>query len=280
MRTAPALMLLVAGMSYADGRDYPWLTAPAAADQSFSARFAPPQGFERRECGPTCTWWRGLPLKPGRPDVKLHDGRTKPNQSAHLAVLELDVGKRDLQQCADAVLRLWAEHAFARNGAADLCIPLTSGAPLTWKRWADGERPVVKGASLEWSRRGGPDAGHAAFRRYLDFAFTYAGTASVERTMAEKVPLRDIRPGDFFIQGGFPGHAVMVLDVVEGSGGQRAFALAQSYMPAQDVHVLDNPARPGSPWYELAEAEALVTPEWTFAPGALARFRPHPARCP
>ena len=65
--------------------------------------------------------------------------------------------------------------------------------------------------------------------------------------MAGKVKLQDIRPGDFFIQGGFPGHAVVVLDVVEDPAGRRAFALAQSYMPAQDVHVLDNPDRPGSP---------------------------------
>jgi hypothetical protein len=280
MRTALALTLLVARMSYAGLQDYAWLSSAPAPEQAFSARFAPPPGFERRDCGPSCAWWRGLPLRPGHPAVTLHDGRTKPNQSAHLAVLDLDVGKRDLQQCADAVLRLWAEQAFSRDGAAGLCIPLTSGAPLPWKRWADGERPTVKGTSLSWARKGGPDAGHAAFRRYLDFAFTYAGTASVERTMAGKVKLQDIRPGDFFIQGGFPGHAVVVLDVVEDPAGRRAFALAQSYMPAQDVHVLDNPDRPGSPWYELAEGERLVTPEWTFAPGALARFRPRPARCP
>ena len=280
MRTALALILLLARVSHAAPPDYPWLQRHPDPAQSFASRFAPPPGFERRECGPSCAWWRGLPLLPGRPEVKLYDGRTKPNPSAHLAVLELDVGKRDLQQCADAVLRLWAEQAFARDGAAGLCIPLTSGAPLPWKRWAAGERPAVKGPSLGWVHRGEPDPSHAAFRRYLDFAFTYAGTASVEHTMATRVKLRDIRPGDFFIQGGFPGHAVAVVDVVEGPDGRRAFALAQSYMPAQDVHVLDNPAQPGSPWYELAEGERLVTPEWTFAPGALARFRPRPLRCP
>ena len=280
MRALTALMLLAASSSHAASGDYPWLEDPADPAHGFAARFTPPTGFVRRDCGPSCAWWRGLPLRAGRPEVKLHDGRTKPNQAAHLAVVELDVGKRDLQQCADAVLRLWAEQSYARSGARGLCIPLTSGAPLPWKRWAAGERPTVKGASLEWTRKAAPDAGHASFRRYLDFAFTYAGTASVERTMATKIALADIRPGDFFVQGGFPGHAVAVVDVAEGPGGRRAFALAQSYMPAQDVHVLGNPAHPGSPWYELAEGERLVTPEWSFPPGALARFRPRAARCP
>lgn len=280
MRAPFALMLLVARMSHASSPDYPWLQHPPDPAHGIAARFAPPPGFERRDCGPTCAWWRGLPLRPGRPEVKLYDGHAKPNQAAHLAVLELDVGKRDLQQCADAVLRLWSEQGYARDGAAGLCIPLTSGAPLPWKRWADGERPAVKGTSLDWGKRAGPDRSHASFRRYLDFAFTYAGTASVERTMVTRLKLQDIRPGDVFLQGGFPGHAVVVVDVVEEPGGRRAFALAQSYMPAQDVHVLDNPAHPGSPWYELAEGERLVTPEWTFAPGALARLRPRPLRCP
>jgi len=259
---------------------YPWREVPVPAADTLAARFPPPGGFTRLPCGPTCEWLRGLPLLPGRPEVRLHDGRTKPNQGAHLAVVDVDVGKRDLQQCADAVLRLWAEERFSRGDAESLCVPLTSGAPLPWKRWAAGERPSVQGSSLHWAARAAPDAGHAAFRHYLDFAFTYAGTASVQRYMVERVPLRDIRPGDLFVQGGFPGHAVAVVDVAEGPGGRRVFALAQSYMPAQDIHVLDNPASPGSPWYELAEGAPLATPEWTFPAGSLARFRPRPSRCP
>ena len=284
MRTLPALMLaaaVAAASSPAEGGpQYPWRDGPVAEQDTFAARFPPPGGFSRRPCGPACEWLRGLPLRPGRPEVRLFDGRTKPNQAAHLAVVDVDVGRRDLQQCADEVLRLWAEERYARGAAGGLCVPLTSGAPLTWRRWAAGERPVVQGSSLHWQRRAAADAGHAAFRRYLDFAFTYAGTASVERYMVDRVPAADIRPGDLFVQGGFPGHAVVVVDVAEGPGGRRAFALAQSYMPAQDVHVLDNPAHPGSAWYELAEGDPLETPEWTFPAGSLARFRERPARCP
>jgi hypothetical protein len=49
--------------------------------------------------------------------------------------------------------------------------------------------------------------------------------------------------------------------------------LAQSYMPAQDVHILKNPAKwRSTPWYELDFGEELRTPEWTFHKEDLKRF--------
>jgi hypothetical protein len=40
--------------------------------------------------------------------------------------------------------------------------------------------------------------------------------------------------------------------------------LAQSYMPAQEIHVLKNPVSDKlNPWYE-AKKGAIETPEWTF----------------
>jgi len=54
-----------------------------------------------------------------------------------------------------------------------------------------------------------------------------------------------------------------VLDVAE-SAGARIALLGQSYMPAQDFHVLHTPGRTGgSPWYPLRELDTgLDTPEW------------------
>jgi hypothetical protein len=52
----------------------------------------------------------------------------------------------------------------------------------------------------------------------------------------------DLQIGDIFIQGGFPGHAVVVVDVaLNTDNGQQVFLLAQSYMPAQDIQILQNP---------------------------------------
>ena len=48
---------------------------------------------------------------------------------------------------------------------------------------------------------------------------------------------------------------------------KESFLLAQSYMPAQQIHILVNLANHNlSPWYELTETDSgyLYTPEWTF----------------
>ena len=253
---------------------YPWLES-AEGVSALEERFRPPQGYERTAAPPSSFghWARGLPLEPGRPEVLLFDGRKKPNQTAQLAVLRIDVGTRDLQQCADAAIRLWAEYLWAMKRFDDICYYLTNGDLISWRRWERGERPAVRGNTITWARSAKADSTHGTFRRYLDFVFTYAGTASLEWRMLERVKEAEVQAGDFFIQGGFPGHAVLVVDVAK-RGTDRAVMLAQSYMPAQQIHILDNPSKPGTPWYELTSGAELVTPEWSFAPGALKRLRP------
>ena len=86
-----------------------------------------------------------------------------------------------------------------------------------------------------------------------------------------------MRIGDVFIHPGVPGHAAIVVDMVEyPKTGRKGFMLAQSFVPAQDMHILVNPldSRAG-PWYPApAEGETtLRTPEWTFSFGELMRFR-------
>jgi len=45
--------------------------------------------------------------------VYLYDGSVKRNQAAQFAVLDISTGNKDLQQCADAVMRLRARFLFA-----------------------------------------------------------------------------------------------------------------------------------------------------------------------
>jgi len=67
------------------------------------------------------------------------------------------------------------------------------------------------------------------------------------------------------IRGGFPGHAVLVTDVAVNSGGEKIYMLSQGYMPAQDIHVLVNPADEKlSPWYEVNNNATIITPEYIF----------------
>jgi hypothetical protein len=257
---------LVASVATAEP-GYAWRNGAAGGD-TLAARVTAPPGFERTAAGPTsfAAWLRGLPLKPAGAPVLLHTGAPKFRQDVHTAVIDIDVGARDLQQCADAIMRLRAEWLFASGRPGDIAFNDTgAGKPIAFARWATGERPNLSGRSLSWSRSARPDASHASLRRYMDVVFTWAGTYSLERELAPK-PVAQLAAGDLFIKGGFPGHAVLVGDVVEHrTTGERRFLLVQSFMPAQDMHVLKNLAdADGSPWYPLAFGDRLVTPEWTF----------------
>ena len=83
-----------------------------------------------------------------------------------------------------------------------------------------------------------------------------------------------VQPGDVLIKGGSPGHAEIVMDVAANNRGQKIYLLAQSYMPAQDIHVLRNFMNETlSPWYEVRSDNALIlTPEYTFSPQQLRRW--------
>jgi len=94
--------------------DYPWLSQ-ASGTETLASRISAPPGFERESVTPGSfeDWLRNLPLKKGRPPVQLYNGRPKANQNAHAAVVDIDTGNKDLQQCADAVIRLRAEYLYS-----------------------------------------------------------------------------------------------------------------------------------------------------------------------
>lgn len=241
------------------GEQFPWTHQPI---QRQITNLPTPSGFERVavEPGSFGEWLRALPLKQ-RNQVYLYDGRLKPNQSAQFAVLDIDVGNRDLQQCADAALRLRAEYLYSAN--KPISFRYTSGFSSTWWDWRDGKRPVISGGRVSSVQKRGVDDSYTNFRRYLTNLFVYAGTLSLDRDMKTVADPQKIQIGDVFVQGGSPGHAVIVMDVVQNADGERRFMLAQSYMPAQEIHVLVNPSD-GSSWYKAKTQGVLNTPEWRF----------------
>ncbi|MBN1917121.1 MAG: DUF4846 domain-containing protein [Verrucomicrobia bacterium] len=249
-----------------------WKLSNATAE-----RVPVPDGYRRTEAaaGTFADWLRHLPLKEGRPPVQLYDGREKANQDAHFAVIDIDVGDRDLQQCADAVMRLRAEYLYAKGDHETIHFNFTSGDRADFAEWAKGYRPTVTEDSVEWRQTAGEDRSYASFRKYLVIVFAYAGSASLSRELEPVEDVADMQIGDVFIKGGFPGHAVIVVDMaVDADSARKVFLLAQSYMPAQDIHILRNPANPDSnPWYPLDFGDQLITPEWTFSAGELRRFR-------
>jgi hypothetical protein len=237
-------------------------------------RFSPPSGYQRREAeeGSFAQYLQNLPLKAQGSAVYYYDGRRKANE-VQAAVIDMDVGKRDLQQCADAIMRLRAEYLYEKQAWSDIHFNFTNGFEARYDKWKDGYRIRVDGNRCNWVGGSPAGTGYASFRKYLDMVFSYAGTLSLSKELP-RISLEEIRIGDIFIRGGSPGHAVIIVDMaVHTETGEKLFLLAQSYMPAQDIHVLINPADEDlSPWYRIPESGPIYTPEWTFQRDELARF--------
>lgn len=254
---------------------YPWLDQEPDSTIALYRRFSPPAGFVRRPVAPGSfgEWLRCLPLRPGRGVVRLFDGSEKSDQGSHAAVIDVETGDSDLQQCADSILRLRAEYLWSRGRSETIRFRFTSGDLAPYEDWRLGFRPVVAGAAVSWLRQEPRDDSYASFRLYLDRLFTYAGTLSLERDLSAVGSIDDLAVGDVWVRGGSPGHAVLVVDVVEHARtGEKAFLLAQGYMPAQDIHVLARPGGDGDPWFRFPDDGVLTTGSWEFEARHLRRF--------
>lgn len=246
LRVVPTLLAFALSTSaWAAPLGYPWQAPGAAPHEALSHRFAAPADFQRVQLqrGDFGSWLRDLPLEPAGTAVHLFDGTEKPRQDVHLAVVSIDVGERDLQQCADAVMRLRAEYLLAR------------GLPIVFH-----PEPAKQQHTLLFDPRQ-PDPGRRRLHRYFTLLFSEAGSASLQAELASAPG--PVHPGDVLIQGGFPGHAILVVDAVADATGKRKLMLTQSYMPAQQIHVLKN--IDGSPWFDEAALDGkpgLATPEW------------------
>lgn len=212
-------------------------------------QIALPEGYVRcaAAAGSFTDWLRELPLKQDK-TVYLYNGKPKINQLAQFAVLNVPVGNKDLQQCADAVMRLRASYLYD-YGRFDEIV------------FYDNNRQAYRYGNMKDSLK---------FEKYLEKTFAHCGSLSLQNQLKSIRKSTEAKAGDVLIQGGSPGHAVIVLDIAENKNGQKIYLLAQSYMPAQDIHILKNLANAIlNPWYTISDQQEVITPEWRFAPGAL-----------
>jgi len=247
-----------------------------AYGKSLETRFEVPVGYERTpvDSPSFARYLRNLPLKPLGATVTYFNGDVKPNNGVYEAVVDLPIGKRDLHQCADAIMRLRAEYLFENGKYDSIHFNFTNGFRADYSKWRNGERISVSGNDVRWKTGGAESTSYGDFWKYLEMVFSYAGTASLEKELPS-VSIDKLNIGDVFIQGGFPGHAVIVVDMaIHPSTHDKAFLLAQSYMPAQEIQILQNPNNSEfSPWYVLSQVDdELRTPEWTFGKEDLKRF--------
>ena len=222
-------------------------------------RFIPPAGYERIRVKENSfgSYLRNLKLKSFESPVLYYDGTSKPGADIYISVVAMDIDSLDLQQCADAVMRLRAEYLYGLEKFPSIHFNfLSDGNPRFYLNYAKGNFSYKK------------------FRKYMRYIFSYANTSSLYDELDPVSDIKKIKIGDIFIQKGSPfGHAVIVVDMAKNKfNGKKVYLLAQSYMPAQETQILINPMDALiSPWYELNEKN-VQTPEWTFKPGDLRRF--------
>ena len=229
------------------------------AGKTIFKRFEPPPGFMRTviDTASFGYYLRHLKLKTFGTRVRYYDGRSKNKSNVYISVIDMDIGNRDLQQCADAIMRLRSEFLYARQRYRDIHFNFVSdGQPRYYEEFNEGDHSYGK------------------FRNYLDYVFSYANTRSLSQELISLNSIEEMRIGDVFIQTGNPyGHAVIVVDMAENpDSNEKVYMLAQSYMPAQDIQVLVNINNSKiSPWYLLDEGQ-IETPEWIFSLSDLKRF--------
>ena len=242
---------------------------------TIAERYFPPKGFERIQLSENSfgEFLRNQSLKTYGEKVLYYDGREKNKKGVYDSVFDVDIGDRDLHQCADAIMLLRAEYLYSQELYDKIHFNFVSGFKAEYSKWMEGYRIKIDGNNVSYYKATDPTNTYESFRKYMDMVFAYSGTLSLDKEL-ESVQVEEMEIGDVFIIGGSPGHAVIVVDMAENDEGEKIFMLAQSYMPAQQTQLLINPNEKGiSPWYRLKGEEQLVTPEWTFDWDKLKRFK-------
>lgn len=241
---------------------------------TIETRYLPPEGYTRVEVvkGSFEEFLRNQRLKPYGEKALYYDGREKSPKGIYDSVIDVDIGHRDLHQCADAIMLLRGEYLYSIGAYAKINFNFVSSFKAEYNKWMEGYRIKVEGNNVSYYKATEPSNTYEDFRKFMDMVFAYSGTLSLEKEL-ESVHIDDIKIGDVFIVGGSPGHAVVVMDMAVNQNNEKIFILAQSYMPAQQTQILINPNEENmSPWYSLKDCEKLITPEWIFELNQLKRF--------
>ncbi len=227
-----------------------------AQAQTISEAFPPPAGYERTGANAFGTYLQSMALRAESEPVRTHAGRVVSHKAR---VIDLPMVSGDLQQCADSAIRVRAQ--WLKDTGKPISFHATSGDPLPWDRFRDGETPIERNNRVVWT-----EGSTGKWEDWLSKVFLWAGTDSLARL--DTVPSATPRPGDILVQGGFPGHAVVILDVAE-SADQTRILIGEGYMPAQSFHVEIGPDSGWWPW-----EPGLTLSHWTFDASHLRAFKP------
>ena len=220
---------------------------------SVSNYFKLPEGYQRKTTSSYHKWLINKEIK--IEEVKTYDGYPIWGLGNNYAAkFNYDIGKRNLHQCADAAMYFKAWYHFDNGNIKNIIFTFTDGTRYSYLQFLEEKK-------LQNSFKN--------FRKYMTIIWSYAGTWSVEKYDTVKVNVKNISAGDIFIIGGFPGHAVTVVDIIENECGDKKIMLSQSYMPAQDHHILIN-LNNNTVWFDVNKLSDIG---WGFTENNLKRFK-------
>ena len=92
---------------------------------------------------------------------------------------------KDLQQCADAVMRLRAEYLWHSKQYDKIHFNFTNGMRVDYNKWALGYRIKVSDNNTSWYKATGEDYSYSTFRKYLDRNVTYSSNIHKSDTFSK-----------------------------------------------------------------------------------------------
>lgn len=217
---------------------------------------------------------RNYKLKPFGTKIINYDNSEYFWQQGHIGVLQIPVPKNGLQQCADALIRIRSEYLWDNGRKDEIGFNFTSGDYCSWKKYAEGYRPKIKGNKVSFHKKAPVNHSKENFYKYLNLIYMYSGTLSLYNELPKINDVKHLKLGDMLIKGGSPGHIVMICDEAVNSKGDKIYLLFQGNTPAQSVHLVKNLEDTKlSPWYHLEKDAVIPVSNYTFCDSKFVRFK-------
>lgn len=210
-----------------------------------------PAGFSRVDVvsNSFADFLRDLPLKPQGTDVLTYENNIPSTNQNAFAVIDLPIGKRDLLQCADAIMCLRAKYLYQQKRKDEIVFSFVSGFKCDYNTYTQGYRFDEK--TNKWVKKSQVADNQAVFEKYLELVYTYASTISLSKSLKNVNNQNDLQIGDVFIKAGSPGHCFLVVDKCKNDKNEVKYAILQGFMPAQSMHLLKNDT--GTHWFSPQE---------------------------
>ena len=148
-------------------------------------RYMTPQGFDRIIVDEDSfgAFLRLQRLKPYGEKVLYYNGKKKSAEGVYDSVFDVEIGDRDLHQCADAIMLLRAEYLYSQSRYDEISFNFVSGFTAEYSKWMEGYRIRVEGNDVSYYKATDPSDTYQSFRKYMDIVFAYASTLSMEKEL-------------------------------------------------------------------------------------------------